>query len=50
MRVTQGTFSYLPDLSDGQITKQLEYCLNRGIVVPGIGCVAFVGMTEGDAS
>jgi ribulose-bisphosphate carboxylase small chain len=33
MRITQGTFSYLPDLSDGQITKQLEYCLKNGWAV-----------------
>jgi ribulose-bisphosphate carboxylase small chain len=30
MRITQGTFSYLPDLSDLQITKQIDYCLARG--------------------
>ena len=24
-RLTQGQFSYLPDLTDAQITKQLEY-------------------------
>lgn len=29
MRLTQGTFSYLPDLSDTQITMQIEYCLER---------------------
>jgi ribulose-bisphosphate carboxylase small chain len=28
-RVTQGQFSYLPDLTDAQITKQLEYALAR---------------------
>ncbi len=27
MRVTQGTFSFLPDLTDVQIKKQIEYCL-----------------------
>ncbi|GAA0946498.1 ribulose bisphosphate carboxylase small subunit [Pseudonocardia zijingensis] len=27
MRITQGTFSYLPDLTDEEITKQVEYCL-----------------------
>jgi ribulose-bisphosphate carboxylase small chain len=27
MRVTQGTFSYLPDLTDAQIRAQVEYCL-----------------------
>ena len=30
MRITQGTFSFLPDLSDAQIVKQLDYCLARG--------------------
>jgi ribulose-bisphosphate carboxylase small chain len=30
MRVTQGTFSFLPDLSDAQICAQLEYCLAKG--------------------
>lgn len=33
MRITQGTFSFLPDLSDAQITKQLEYCLDKGWAV-----------------
>ena len=27
MRITQGCFSFLPDLSDEQISKQVEYCL-----------------------
>jgi len=30
MRITQGTFSFLPDLTDTQITRQLEYCLGKG--------------------
>jgi ribulose-bisphosphate carboxylase small chain len=30
MRITQGTFSFLPDLTDTQITAQLEYALDRG--------------------
>jgi ribulose-bisphosphate carboxylase small chain len=30
MRLTQGTFSYLPDLTDAQISKQVEYALSRG--------------------
>jgi ribulose-bisphosphate carboxylase small chain len=30
MRLTQGTFSFLPDLTDEQITKQIEYCLGKG--------------------
>ncbi len=33
MRITQGTFSFLPDLTDAQITSQLEYCLNKGWAV-----------------
>ena len=33
MRVTQGAFSYLPDLSDAQIRAQVEYCLARGWAV-----------------
>jgi len=30
VRITQGTFSYLPDLTDDEITKQIEYCLDNG--------------------
>lgn len=30
MRVTQGTFSFLPDLTDGQIRAQVEYALSKG--------------------
>jgi ribulose-bisphosphate carboxylase small chain len=30
MRVTQGTFSFLPALSDEQIRAQIEYALSRG--------------------
>ena len=33
MRVTQGTFSFLPDLTDAQIAKQVEYCLGNGWAV-----------------
>ncbi|MFC0039709.1 ribulose bisphosphate carboxylase small subunit [Actinomadura rayongensis] len=29
MRVTQGTFSYLPDFTDEEITKQIAYALDR---------------------
>jgi ribulose-bisphosphate carboxylase small chain len=29
MRVTQGTFSFLPDLTDKQISAQIEYCLQQ---------------------
>jgi ribulose-bisphosphate carboxylase small chain len=30
VRITQGTFSYLPDLTDAEITQQIEYCLDNG--------------------
>ncbi len=30
MRLTQGTFSFLPDLTDDQIKSQVEYCLKNG--------------------
>lgn len=30
MRITQGTFSFLPDLTDDQICKQIEYALGKG--------------------
>jgi ribulose-bisphosphate carboxylase small chain len=30
MRMTQGTFSFLPDLTDDQIRKQIDYCLANG--------------------
>jgi ribulose-bisphosphate carboxylase small chain len=30
MRISQGTFSFLPDLSDAQIAAQIEYCLANG--------------------
>jgi len=29
MRVTQGTFSYLPDLTDDEIAAQVQYALDR---------------------
>ena len=32
-RLTQGQFSFLPDLTDAQITKQLEYALKQGWAV-----------------
>ena len=32
-RMTQGQFSFLPDLSDEQITKQLEYALRNNYAV-----------------
>jgi len=30
MRITQGTFSYLPDFSDEEIKAQVQYCLDNG--------------------
>jgi len=30
MRITQGTFSYLPDLTDDEIKAQVQYCLDNG--------------------
>jgi len=32
-RLTQGCFSYLPDLTDAQIKKQIEYCIKSGFAV-----------------
>lgn len=29
MRITQGAFSFLPDLNDEEIVKQIEYCLGN---------------------
>ena len=29
MRITQGTFSFLPDLTDEEITKQIQYALDN---------------------
>ncbi len=33
MRITQGTFSFLPELTDEQIRKQIEYILENGWAV-----------------
>jgi ribulose-bisphosphate carboxylase small chain len=33
MRLRQGTFSFLPDLTDEQIRSQVEYCLDNGWAV-----------------
>jgi ribulose-bisphosphate carboxylase small chain len=33
MRLTQGTFSFLPDLSDAQISRQIAYAIDRGWAV-----------------
>jgi ribulose-bisphosphate carboxylase small chain len=33
MRVTQGTFSFLPDLTDAEISAQIEYALKNGWAV-----------------
>jgi len=32
-RITQGCFSFLPDLTDEQIKKQVEYCIKAGYAV-----------------
>jgi ribulose-bisphosphate carboxylase small chain len=33
MRITQGTFSYLPDLTDEQIAAQVRYCVDNSWAV-----------------
>jgi ribulose-bisphosphate carboxylase small chain len=33
MRLTQGAFSFLPDLTDAQIAAQVQYCLDKGWAV-----------------
>jgi ribulose-bisphosphate carboxylase small chain len=33
MRITQGTFSYLPDLTDDEIRAQVQYAIDRGWAV-----------------
>jgi len=33
MRITQGCFSFLPDLTDEQIKRQVQYCLDKGFAV-----------------
>ena len=33
MRITQGTFSFLPDFTDADIEKQIEYCIARGFAL-----------------
>ena len=33
MRLTQGCFSFLPDLTDDQIAKQVQYCIDHGWAV-----------------
>ncbi|OGA17988.1 MAG: ribulose 1,5-bisphosphate carboxylase small subunit [Betaproteobacteria bacterium RIFCSPLOWO2_02_FULL_66_14] len=33
MRLTQGAFSFLPDLNDAQIRAQVQYCLGKGWAV-----------------
>ncbi len=30
MRITQGTFSFLPDLTDAEISAQIQYALDQG--------------------
>ncbi len=33
MRITQGCFSFLPDLTDDQIRSQVQYCIDQGYAV-----------------
>jgi ribulose-bisphosphate carboxylase small chain len=33
MKLTQGTFSFLPELSDEQIRRQVQYCIDNGWAV-----------------
>jgi ribulose-bisphosphate carboxylase small chain len=33
VRLTQGAFSYLPDLTDEQIKKQVQFCIKKGWAV-----------------
>lgn len=33
MRLTQGAFSFLSDLTDEQITRQVQYCIDKGWAV-----------------
>ncbi|VVS99051.1 ribulose bisphosphate carboxylase small subunit [Rhizobium sp. EC-SD404] len=33
MRITQGTFAFLPDLTDDQIRAQVQYCIDNGWAV-----------------
>lgn len=33
MRITQGAFSFLPDLSDEQVARQVAFCLENGWAV-----------------
>ncbi|MFA5121502.1 ribulose bisphosphate carboxylase small subunit [Zavarzinia sp.] len=33
MRITQGCFSFLPDLTDAQIRAQVQYCIDQGYAV-----------------
>ncbi len=36
MRITQGTFSFLPDLTDDEIRAQIDYALEQGWAI-GVG-------------
>ena len=33
MRLTQGCFSFLPDLTDQQIEKQISYAMSKGLAL-----------------
>ena len=38
MRLTQGAFSFLPDLTDEQIKLQVEYCIANGWSIIAEAC------------
>ena len=40
MRVTQGMFSFLPDLTDEQIEAQIHYALRNGWAI-SFGCRSY---------
>jgi ribulose-bisphosphate carboxylase small chain len=33
VRITQGAFSFLPDLTDEQIKKQVQYAISKGLAL-----------------
>jgi len=41
MRITQGTFSYLPDLTDEEIEAQLKYSVSNGWAISIEYCAAY---------
>ena len=32
MKLRQGTFSFLPDLTDAEIHTQVQYCIDNGLL------------------